>query len=310
QFTKCFIVCIHTISCTLRDCVTKSSPEEELSVLFDELKFILENDAYDESQRKSLRESYPEYLKIIEKRKNDLLKDDHGIVIAGEPSAGKSTLTNKLLQKRIFKCRKRESTSTLCTIRNSEDIRIITEGTNGETQTISLPSTCNIETESGQKLLRDTLKNLTSSQESKHFCSIDVGFPIPFLKGNTIIIDAPGIDDSGDFTKKLMDYLPNAVSFIFVIDVNRLGCMHDEKLAGILRSLINLQIEDEMPCFDPKEVIFITNKWDTIARDGSHDKESSDKNQDEKIWNELKNAIKTIWPFVKDENIFKMIFTM
>ncbi|XP_062574913.1 uncharacterized protein LOC134236785, partial [Saccostrea cucullata] len=65
-----------------RDCVTKVSPEEELSILFDELKFILENDAYDESLRKSLQESYPEYLKMIEKRKNDLLKDDHGIVVA------------------------------------------------------------------------------------------------------------------------------------------------------------------------------------------------------------------------------------
>ncbi|XP_062586980.1 uncharacterized protein in xynA 3'region-like [Saccostrea cucullata] len=283
------------------------SPQNKLSILFEELQKILESDEFDDGLRKYLHESNPDYLRKIEKCKKDLLKEDHGIVVAGETSAGKSTLINKLLQKRIFKGRNKESTSTICKIRNSEDIKIITELLNGETEII--PLQCSIETEIGEKILRDTLKRLTdmtSSKDSKDFRSVDVGFPIPFLKGNTIIVDTPGIGGSGEVSKKVMEYLPYAVSFIFVVDVGSAGGMQNDRLPEILRSIIELQLEDEMPCFDPREVIFITNKWDTIARDGDSDEDSSDEDQEEKTWIELKQDIKNIWPSVKEENIFKM----
>ncbi|XP_061180762.1 uncharacterized protein LOC133189405 [Saccostrea echinata] len=280
------------------------SQEEKLIILLDELEMILESDEYDDSLRKSLRESNPGYLKIIEKRRKDLLKEDHGIVVAGETSAGKSTLINKILQKRIFKAKLRESTSTICKIRNSEEVKIITERINGKLETITLTEKCNLETEDGQKLLRDTLEKLTdmtSTEDSKNFRSVDVGFPIPFLKGNTIIVDTPGIGGSGDLSKKLMEYLPNAVSFIFVVDVASAGGMQNDRLPHILRSIIQLQVEDEMPCFDPGEVIFITNKWDNIGKE-----EDSSDNDEKNTWEELKKEIKTSWPSVKEENIFKM----
>lgn len=58
-----------------------------------------------------------------------------------------------------------------------------------------------------------------------------------------------------------------------------------------------------MPCFDPREVIFITNKWDTIT---SSTDDSSDEDEERKTWNTVMTNIKEQWPAVKVENIFKM----
>lgn len=104
------------------------------------------------------------------------------ISISGETSAGKSTLINKILGMRIFKGRNNESTSTICKIRNSASTRIITESMTGQIKETDLT-----ETNDTEKALRDYLKNLTdmtSSKESMQYRSVDIGFPIPFLKVN------------------------------------------------------------------------------------------------------------------------------
>lgn len=104
------------------------------------------------------------------------------IIFAGEKSAGKSTLINAILGSRVFKCGKRESTSTVFKIRNSETVQIIVENVSGTKDVIDLTDECDASTKEGQKLLRSTLKDLTTLEESKHFRSIDIGLPIPFLK--------------------------------------------------------------------------------------------------------------------------------
>lgn len=55
-----------------------------------------------------------------------------------------------------------------------------------------------------------------------------------------------------------------------------------------------------MPCFDPKDVIFITNKWDTIYNEEGLEDEIS------LTWEAFLSDIKRIWPFVKEENVFRL----
>lgn len=43
-------------------------------------------------------------------------------------------------------------------------------------------------------------------------------------------MDTPGIGRSGEVTQKLLDYLPNAVSFIFVINVGSAGGMQNDRV--------------------------------------------------------------------------------
>lgn len=66
--------------------------EEKLIAVFDEVKSILESDEYDENLRQVLHASNPGYLEIIEKRKKDIIKSDHGILIAGKCSIVRSYL--------------------------------------------------------------------------------------------------------------------------------------------------------------------------------------------------------------------------
>lgn len=72
------------------------------------------------------------------------------------------------------------------------------------------------------------------------------------------------------------------------------------QLPVLLESIKKLRNENEMPCFDPENVIFITNKWDSIRSQLDVEKEK------EKVWENIKKDIKLKWEFVKEEHIFRM----
>lgn len=45
-----------------------------------------------------------------------------------------------------------------------------------------------------------------------------------------ILVDTPGIGGSGNVTDKLIEYLPNALLFIFVINGGSAGGMQNERV--------------------------------------------------------------------------------
>lgn len=281
----------------------KERAKRSIIDMYKQLGTFLKSEKYKKDLKMELELSQPDFVGSINKRIEDMEKTDHGIVIAGETSAGKSTLINKILGKIIFIGTTSESTSTICKIRNLERVRIITENLKGEIDETDLTATCDIQSQSGEKLLRTTLTDLTDMTSSGNFKEVkyvDVGFPIPFLQENTILVDTPGIGGAVEFTQKLMEYLPNALSFIFVISVERAGGMQDDRLPSLLESIKKLRNKNEMPCFDPEDVIFITNKWDCIRSQLDVEKEK------EKVWEKTKRDIKRKWEFVKEEHIFRM----
>lgn len=75
------------------------------------------------------------------------------------------------------------------------------------------------------------------------------------------------------------------------------------QLPEILKILICLKLDDEMPCFDPKDVIFITNKWDIIEED---DSDSEEEDQKTKTWKKTLSDIKSHWLEVDERNIFRL----
>ena len=116
----------------------------------------------------------------IDNEENDILVN---MCFTGETCSGKSTLINAILEKDIFKGKNRPSTSTICKIRNCGKTRIIIEYTSGDKSTIE--HQFDLETKEGRKQLRDNLDTVTSkssSSEGKNIRSVDLGFPIPFLK--------------------------------------------------------------------------------------------------------------------------------
>ena len=58
-----------------------------------------------------------------------------------------------------------------------------------------------------------------------------------------------------------------------------------------------------MPCFNPKDVIFVINKWDNIRKSGNKKKNEEYKLE---VWKKLKRMIKENWKEVKEENMFRL----
>lgn len=150
--------------------------------LYKQLRTFLKSEKYKNFLKMELEISKSDYVEGINKRIEDMEKTDHGIVITGETSAGKSTLINKILGKIIFVGNTSESTSTICKIRNLERVRIITENMNGGIKNTDLTGMCDIHSQSGEKYLRTALTKLTSSENFEELKYVDVGFPIPFLQ--------------------------------------------------------------------------------------------------------------------------------
>lgn len=52
------------------------------------------------------------------------------------------------------------------------------------------------------------------------------------LKGNVIIVDTPGTGDFGQeqVAKKMRSYLPNALAFVFVVNVPNAGGLQDDRV--------------------------------------------------------------------------------
>lgn len=60
-----------------------------------------------------------------------------------------------------------------------------------------------------------------------------------------------------------------------------------------------------MPCFNPEDVIFITNKWDSL-KINDNGEDSSDDDEETTVWEKIKSTLKEKWPSLKEENIFRM----
>lgn len=72
------------------------------------------------------------------------------------------------------------------------------------------------------------------------------------------------------------------------------------QLSYILKKIQLLHMEG-MVGFDPKDIIFMTNKWDHVMMFC----DSSDEEDEILIWNKLKSDIRSNWANVKEKNIFR-----
>ena len=48
------------------------------------------------------------------------------------------------------------------------------------------------------------------------------------------MVDTPGIGGTGEVTDKLIEYLHNAVSFVFVVDVSSAGGMQKDRVRFLI----------------------------------------------------------------------------
>lgn len=56
---------------------------------------------------------------------------------------------------------------------------------------------------------------------------------------------------------------------------------------------------ENMPCFDPRDVMFLTNQWDTIDND-------DEVSQLTQTWNFIKEKLNNEWGWLNVENVFRI----
>lgn len=65
-----------------------------------------------------------------------------------------------------------------------------------------------------------------------------------YFEGNVAIVDTPGIGDIDQkkVAQKMMDYLPNALAFVFVINVAAAGGLQKDRVTTCFTSMIELEL--------------------------------------------------------------------
>ncbi|XP_061189610.1 uncharacterized protein LOC133197541 isoform X2 [Saccostrea echinata] len=249
--------------------------------------------------RSELKCIFPSYLQMLEERICDLDREDNGIVVAGETSSGKSTLINSLIGETILKTRTTENTSTICRIWNSANIGLKVYNDNND----CIYSKMDYTREQLSKLRQD-VKRYTDVESMSDNCSfVDILYPVPILKGKTILVDTPGVGGTRRLEELMLRYLQNAVAFVFLVNASNAGGLQDDKLPRILKDLTLYHNDNKMPCFDPSDVIFCTNKWDAVEQCCDDDSDEDDVTM---TWNKVKESIKRHWGSVKDDQIFQI----
>lgn len=95
----------------------------------------------------------------------------------------------------MFKGRLLESTSTICKIRNSGQIKIITTKVTGEIKEKNFSDTCNLLNKECVREIRRYLKERTDLTQMQlditaDFQTVDIGLPVPFLKVAMLVLVA------------------------------------------------------------------------------------------------------------------------
>ncbi|XP_052084422.1 uncharacterized protein LOC127721667 [Mytilus californianus] len=164
------------------------------------------------------------------------------------------------------------------------------------------------------KKLRSIIKRFTDintiPDDLKDIYFVDVHLPVSILKGNVIIVDTPGIGENENLDKMLLDFLPHAVSFVFIVNARNAGGIHEDRLTKIMKTIMNNR--EKMPCFDPREVMFLTNQWDII--DSQHSSSDDDdeggerdkEDQHTKTWKVIQTKLEKSWFGFNLENVFRI----
>ncbi|XP_078327868.1 uncharacterized protein LOC111109476 isoform X2 [Crassostrea virginica] len=220
-------------------------------------------------------------------RKRDLM-EDCAIVIAGETSAGKSTIINKIIGgSKLLPTKVTASTTKVCRIGYSKSFSVSAKDCKGkELKILKFP---------GREDLSQAVKELVTELETD-IVYVDIGIPLPMLQGNVLIVDTPGIGDKCQekVAEIMLNYIPKALAIVFVLNVSNAGGIQDDRLTRLIEHVrVSLT---KMPCFCPDEAIFVLNKWDTILEE-DHRRELIDI---------TKEKLHELWEEIDDNNIFKL----
>ena len=182
----------------------------------------------------------------FEKLKQDLENGEFSIVVVGEFSAGKSTLLNALMKKRILPSFTNETTATVNFLRHKEKTRAGEAGTvyykDGTTKNLD-----NDNLETIQKYVTTKGEEVVSTVEH-----LDLYLDSEFLKDGVTLVDSPGLNGIAEGHREITEQqILKSHASIFLFSCDHPGSKTDFEFLNELQKKV-------------KTIIFVLNKIDSI----------------------------------------------
>ncbi|XP_061179749.1 uncharacterized protein LOC133188377 [Saccostrea echinata] len=258
--------------------------------LYSSLLDMLKMQNFEKNLGTEMTKEYNGYISTIEIYRQQLERRHCPIVVAGETGAGKSSLLNLIMGEHVLPRQVLSSTSTICQIFNSDTKRAEVIKTNDE---------------------KIVLKDVTEAKLSKYvsvdrsgesmekYKRVDIYWPLPMLQEHATIVDTPGIGESEEMTEVLLNFLTEAVAFIYVINTTNAGGVQDDRLVRIFQQQKEFEKKGRLLQFDPDCAIFVCNKWDQVPNE-----------EGDRVWEDIARKLKNHWPTRRDMDITKQMFKM
>lgn len=190
-------------------------------------------------------------------------KEDFMVVVMGNFSAGKSTMINALIGKKVLPSYPMPTTAVMTELRYGEEKKIIMYPKKGENidghgdKPFIVPATeeaieqyITIDNDAGINM-----KPENSVEISSKFEKMELYWPLEMLKNGVVIVDSPGLNDPYSNDVIVKQYIPKADAIIYAINSTAPYQGTDKAELTSLNE------------FGIKNIIFACTYWDMIVAD-------------------------------------------
>lgn len=263
---------------------------KNLLPIFSSLLSVLKMENFQNNFGAELAIEYKDYKRDLEDHIKQLEKKHCPIVIAGETSAGKSSLLNLIIGSNILPKGVLQCTSTICHIYNNVEKKAVVIDENDREICLDDVTLATLE------------KYIVFKKSAPNYKRVNIYWPIPMLKDFALFVDTPGVGVREEMTTKLLDYMQEAVAFIYVINTPTAGGVQKDRLGIILEKQAELENDGFVNHFDPERAIFVCNKWEQIADEGE--------TEEEEVYDNIAENLETMWPTEEGQDIRKQMYKM
>lgn len=223
------------------------SSEDSRKVYFERKTQVLS--LLDKAKKYYLKEEEENEVEVFSKLYEDVKNEEFSIVVVGEFSAGKSTLLNALMGKRILPSFSNETTATVNFLRHSE------KAENGEAGRVFY-------TDGKQEILKDSsletiMKYVSTKGDdvAKKVEHLDLYLDSDFLKDGVTLVDSPGLNGIADGHREITEkQIEKSHASIFLFNSDHPGSKTDFEFLYELQKKV-------------KTIIFVLNKIDEIKEE-------------------------------------------
>lgn len=194
---------------------------------------------------------YSRSIEAIEQRLNS---DSFNVLIVGEFSAGKSSLINALLGKKLLPVYSTPCTATICEVKWGETPKAILHfktPPNTPQQTKVVP----LEELERHVVTNDDLTNKRIVHDNPYSC-VEIFYPLSLCRHGVILIDSAGMNDSSIRERVTTSYLPKVDAVLVVLPSDSLAS----------QSQLNF-IDNMLRGNGHEDLFFICNRFDQIDED-------------------------------------------